>query len=77
LALISTVYGRTLEWGLVENNPARGIRRNPEQSRDRFLQSNELPRFFATCPVSISASRNSASGCHSPAKSVSGRDAKF
>jgi len=48
LALISTVFGRTLEWGLVENNPARGIRRNPEKSRDRFLQSNELPRFFAS-----------------------------
>jgi len=47
LALISTIFGRTLEWGLVENNPARGIRRNPERSRDRFLQSNELPRFFA------------------------------
>jgi integrase len=48
LALISTIFGRTLEWGLVENNPARGIRRNPEKSRDRFLQSNELPRFFAS-----------------------------
>ena len=48
LALISTVFGRTLEWGLVESNPARGIRRNPEKSRDRFLQSNELPRFFTS-----------------------------
>jgi integrase len=48
LALISSIFGRTLEWGLVENNPARGIRRNPEKSRDRFLQSNELPRFFAS-----------------------------
>lgn len=47
LALISSIFGRTLEWGLVESNPARGIRRNPEKSRDRFLQSNELPRFFA------------------------------
>lgn len=48
LAVISTVFGRALEWGLVEHNPARGIRRNPEKSRDRFLQSNELPRFFAS-----------------------------
>lgn len=46
LALVSSVYGRGIEWGLVEHNPARGIRRNPEKSRDRFLQSNELPRFF-------------------------------
>ncbi len=32
---------------LCETNPAQGIRRNPERSRDRFLQSDELPRFFA------------------------------
>lgn len=36
-----------MEWGLTEANPAKGIRRNPEKSRDRFLQSDELPRFFA------------------------------
>lgn len=47
LAVVSSVYGRAIEWGLVENNPARGIRRNKEHSRDRFLQSDELPRFFA------------------------------
>ncbi len=46
LAVVSSVYGRAIEWGLVENNPARGIRRNKEHSRDRFLQSDELPRFF-------------------------------
>ena len=47
LALVSSIYGRGIEWGLVENNPARGIRRNPEQSRDRFLLAQELPRFFS------------------------------
>jgi integrase len=31
----------------MEANPAKGIRRNKEQARDRFLQSDELPRFFA------------------------------
>jgi len=46
LALTSSIYGRCVEWGLVESNPAHGIRRNPEKSRDRFLQSSELPRFF-------------------------------
>ena len=30
----------------MENNPVRGIKRNREKSRDRFLQSDELPRFF-------------------------------
>src|SRR5208282_3181647 len=44
--LISSVFGRAIEWGLLENNPAKGIRDNREKSRDRFLQRDELPRFF-------------------------------
>lgn len=47
LALVSSVYGRAVEWGLTETNPAKGIRRNPEKNRDRFLQSDEMPHFFA------------------------------
>lgn len=47
LAVVSSIYGRAIEWGLVESNPARSIRRNKEKSRDRFLQSDELPLFFA------------------------------
>ena len=46
LALASSVLGRGVEWGHIETNPARGIRRNKEYSRDRFIQSDELPRFF-------------------------------
>lgn len=47
LALISSVYG----WAIKENhwhsNPAKGIRRNKEHPRARFIQSDEMPRFFA------------------------------
>lgn len=46
LALISSVYGWAISAGLCESNPAKGIRRNPEKSRDRFIQADELPRFF-------------------------------
>jgi integrase len=46
LALISSVFGWAVSAGLWEANPVRGVRRNREQSRDRFLQSDELPRFF-------------------------------
>ena len=46
LALISSILGRGVEWGFLDSNPAKGIRRNVEKSRDRFLQSDELPRFF-------------------------------
>lgn len=47
LALVSSVFGWAISAGLCNDNPARGIKRNPEKSRDRFLQSDELPRFFA------------------------------
>lgn len=47
LALVSSVFGWAISAGLCNDNPARGIKRNPERSRDRFLQSDELPRFFA------------------------------
>jgi integrase len=45
--LYSSVFGRAIEWGLMEHNPAKGIRDNAEKSRERFLQPSELPRFFA------------------------------
>jgi integrase len=48
LALISSIFGRAVEWSIIEINPARGVRRNVEVSRDRFLGSDELPRFFAS-----------------------------
>lgn len=46
LALISSIFGRAIEWSIVEQNPAIGIKRNKEVKRERFLQSNELPIFF-------------------------------
>ena len=46
LALVSSIFGRAIEWGLTEHNPAKAIRRNREASRARFLQTDELPRFF-------------------------------
>ncbi len=47
LALVSSIFGRAVEFGLYEDlNPCRGIRKFPERSRDRFLQADELPRFF-------------------------------
>lgn len=47
LALISSVFGWAIDAGLAESNPATGIKRNKEVSRDRFLQEDELPRFFS------------------------------
>ena len=47
LALLSSVFGRAIEFGLWEgNNPCVGIRKFPEEARDRFLSKDELRRFF-------------------------------
>ncbi len=56
LALISSVYGWAIDAGLVKDNPAQGIRKNREVSRDRFLQGDELPRFF----TALAAEENSS-----------------
>lgn len=48
LSLIKHMYVIAAKYGYVKgyNNPAAGIRKFPEKSRDRFLQSDELKRFF-------------------------------
>lgn len=45
-ALVSSIYGWALSVGLGQTNPASGIKMNKSNSRDRFLQGDELPRFF-------------------------------
>lgn len=47
LALLSTLFNKAIEFGVWDkSNPATGIKKFREQSRDRFLQADELPRFF-------------------------------
>lgn len=48
LAMISSMFGWSTRAGLLESNPAKGIRKNSERgrARDRFLRSNEMPFFF-------------------------------
>ena len=45
-ALISSIFGWGISAGLCQTNPALGIRLNREYFRDRFLQGDELPKFF-------------------------------
>jgi integrase len=50
LALISTMLKLAEHWGILEEgapNPARGVKKFHEEKRDRFLQSDELPKFFS------------------------------
>lgn len=46
LALISSVFGRAIEWGILHENPCLGIRKHKEQARERFLSGDELRRLF-------------------------------
>ena len=45
-ALVSSIYGRAIEWGYATTNPVIGIKTRAKVKRDRFLQADELPRFF-------------------------------
>lgn len=46
LERIRAIFNKAIEWGWNGTNPADGIKKFKEQSRDRFLQPDELPRFF-------------------------------
>jgi integrase len=46
LEILSTVFNRAIEWGAACPNPVLGIRPFKENKRDRFIQSDELPKFF-------------------------------
>jgi len=46
LALLRCLFNRAADWGWEGINPAKGIRPFREKSRERFLQADELPRFF-------------------------------
>jgi len=48
-ALASGIFGKAVEWGYLNANPVQGVKvAGRTVSRDRFLQADELPRFFAS-----------------------------
>lgn len=51
--LMRMVFNKAIEWELIPDNynPATKLRKFALQSRDRFLQADELPRFFAALPT--------------------------
>ena len=46
LERIRAIYNKAIEWGYKNENPTNGIKKFKEQSRDRFIQPDELPKFF-------------------------------
>jgi len=47
LALLHTLFNKAIEWEWGHPNPAQGIKKFKEKSRERFLEADELPRFFS------------------------------
>ena len=47
VAMLSKVFSHAAELGYDGANPAKGVKRFKEQSRDRFLRADELGAFFA------------------------------
>ena len=46
LERIKVIFNKAIEWGWQGENPAKGIKKYKEKSRDRFLHPDEMPRFF-------------------------------
>lgn len=46
LERVRSIFNKAIDWGWEGSNPATGIKKFKEQSRDRFLQPDELPAFF-------------------------------
>lgn len=46
LERIRAIHNKNIEWGWEGKNPTSGIKKYREKSRDRFIQPDELPRFF-------------------------------
>ncbi len=47
LAVLSAALGVAADWGyLTGDNPARAVKRFKEKARDRFIQADEMPRFW-------------------------------
>lgn len=46
LERIRGIYNKAIEWGWEGQNPTNGIKKYREKSRDRFIQPEEMKRFF-------------------------------
>lgn len=55
LERIRAMYNKAIEWGWEGRNPAEGIKKFKERSRERFIQPNELPRLFQALEVEENA----------------------
>lgn len=43
---LRAVFNKAIEWGWEGSNPTAGIKKHKQKSRDRYLTSEEMPKFF-------------------------------
>lgn len=46
-ALLSHVFSMAMRWGITDTNPCRGVRRNPERPRERYITDEEYRAVWA------------------------------
>jgi integrase len=51
LALLSRMFSMAIRWHMRVDNPCKGIERNTEHKRRRYLSSDELARLAAALPI--------------------------
>jgi integrase len=47
VAVLSKMFGLAIRWGMRSDNPCKGVERNPEIKRKRYLSGDELKRLTA------------------------------
>lgn len=52
-SLLSHVYTKAMEKGMVDSNPCRGVRRNSEKARERMIEDHEYQKAFALAEPSV------------------------
>ena len=43
---IKAIFNKAIEWDLIDKNPAKGIKKHKEKSRERYITKEEMPRFI-------------------------------
>ncbi|WP_041041178.1 tyrosine-type recombinase/integrase [Paramagnetospirillum magnetotacticum] len=61
IALLSKMFALAIKWGYRPDNPAKGIERNPENKRERYLSTEEISHLLdAMNKHTVAASRHCA-----------------
>jgi integrase len=55
LALMSCIFSKAVEWGVVDSNPCKQVKRYTETPRNRYITNDEYNAFISIAPPLIAA----------------------